>query len=365
MRRAFIFKTASQGTETDMTTSMTPSDIRAAKAANTDKRDRDLAYELGISEAALVAAHTGHGVTRISGDPDVAMPCISSLGEVMSLTRNASCVHERVGTFEEYHSGKHASMVLGKEIDTRIFPSHWTFGFAVETETDKGTRRSLQFFDASGDALQKVWLRDTSNVSAWAPLVEKLKIDDQSPEITVDPRPATEGPKINMAKRDVLMDEWARMTDTHQFNRIVSKLGMNRLGAYRIADYRWVRRVATDAVGGFLEAVRDAGQLVILFVGNRGNIQIHWGGLETIKPMGPWLNVLDPRFNLHLRGDHIAEVYVVEKPTKRGPAISLEAFDADGGLIFQCFGQRQGDDDDLATWHGILDALPEIEEAVV
>jgi putative hemin transport protein len=342
---------------------MTAADIRAAKAEATNKRDRNLAESLGISEAELVAAHIGHGVTRIAYHPDDIMPAISRLGEVMALTRNESAVHERVGTFGDYHSGAHASMVLGREIDTRIFPKYWSFGFAVEQETEKGLRRSLQFFDGSGDALQKVFMREGSNHDAWDDVVADLKIDDQSAALKVEPRAPVEAARSNPAKRDILIEEWQRMTDTHQFNRLCAKLGMNRLGAYRLAGSPFVRLVEPGSVAGWLEAVAAAGQKVILFVGNRGNIQIHWGAVETIKPVGPWLNVLDPRFNLHLRGDHIAEVYVVTKPTKRGPAISIEAFDAEGGLIFQCFGERDGDDDKLDQWHGILDALPSAREA--
>ncbi|WP_417254315.1 hemin-degrading factor [Celeribacter sp.] len=343
---------------------LSPEDIRRAKADNTDKRDRDLADSLGISEAELVAAHVGDTqdgmtVTRIAHHPDEVMPRLTALGEVMSLTRNASCVHERVGTFEDYKSGPHAAMVLGKEIDTRIFPKFWAYGFAIENETPKGLRRTLQFFDQSGDALQKIFLRDTSNQDAWQPLVDVLRLEVQSPKITVAPRPPVEGAKINAEKRDDLVEGWKGLTDTHQFNRLVSKLGMNRLGAYRLAGAPFVRKIAPSAVESFLNVTSEARQKVILFVGNRGHIQIHWGTLDTIKPMGPWLNVLDPRFNLHLRGDHIAEVYVVDKPTKRGPAVSLEAFDAEGGLIFQCFGQRADDTDDLTQWHDILANLPE------
>ena len=332
--------------------------IRVARKEEANLRDRDFADKHGISEAELVAAHVGDYAIRIAHHPDEVMPSINALGEVMALTRNESCVHERVGTFEKYHSGEHACMVLGPDIDTRIFPKHWAFGFAVEKEGKDGPSRSLQFFDRSGDALQKVHLRATSNHDAWDALVADLKHDDQSGEISVEPRPATEAPKINEEKRDILIKEWKRMTDTHQFNILTSRLGMNRLGAYRVAGEPFVRKVATDCVSQFLETTSAADQKVILFVGNRGNIQIHWGKLETIKPMGPWLNVLDPNFNLHLRGDHVAEVYVVNKPTKRGPAISLEAFDADGGLIFQCFGQRSKKEDNLATWQGILDDLP-------
>ena len=113
-----------------------------------------------------------------------------------------------------------------------------------------------------------------------------------------------------------------------------------------------------SAVDGLLRATSAAEQEVILFVGNPGNIQIHWGSLHNIKPMGPWLNVLDDRFNLHLRGDHVAEVYAIEKPTKRGAAISLEAFDTDGMLIAQIFGQRHPKTNDLSTWMDIISGLP-------
>lgn len=340
---------------------LTRDEIRSAKVQNPDKRDRDLADSLGISEAELLAADIGNGITRIDAHPDRVMPLLTALGEVMALTRNASCVHERVGTFLDYRSGPHASMVLGREIDTRIFPKYWTFGFAVEKPTPKGIRRSLQFFDAAGDAIQKVFLRDGSNLTAWEPLVTELRHADQSGDLAVAPREPVEDAKSNPEKREILMDEWARMTDTHQFNRIAAKLGMNRLGAYRLADDRWVRRVDPTCLLTFFTAVSAAKQKVVLFVGNRANIQIHWGEMDNIKVMGPWLNVLDPRFNLHLRDDHVAEVYVVEKPTKRGPAVSIEAFSDDGGLIFQCFGERDGEGDDLATWHDILAALPNAE----
>jgi putative hemin transport protein len=346
-----------------MTQAPTAAEIRQARLDNPKTRDRDLAHQLGISEAQLVAAHVGRWATRIHAHPDHLMPQVSKLGEVMALTRNDSAVHERVGTYGEYHSGKHASMVLGKEIDLRIFAKHWVHGYAIEQQTDKGPRRTLQVFDAAGDAVHKVFLRDTSNHDAWNEVVAALKVEDQSEGQQVAARAPAEGAKINPDKRDILLDEWARMTDTHQFNRLASKLGMNRLGAYRlITGERWVRPLEISALEQFLNATSAAGQLVVLFVGNMGNIQIHWGSLDNIKPMGPWLNVLDERFNLHLRGDKIAEVYAIEKPTKRGPAVSVEAFDAEGGIILQIFGQRVDENDDLSSWQKLVDDLPTLKE---
>ncbi|MDX8355255.1 hemin-degrading factor [Cognatiyoonia sp. IB215182] len=332
--------------------------IRAARKEDPKSRDRDFADRLGISEAQLVAAHLGVGVRAITPDPDRLMPAVSRLGEVMALTRNQSAIHERVGTYGEYHSGAHAAMVLGKEIDLRIFPKHWATAFAIEQETEKGLRRTLQVFDAAGDAVHKVFLREESNHDAWAEVIEALAVEG-SESLEVADRVPPEAAKQNPAKRDLLLSEWAKMTDTHQFMRLTSKLGINRLGAYRmVSSERWVKPLDLSAPAMLLDAVAQAGQEVILFVGNRGMIQIHWGRLVNIKPMGPWLNVLDDRFDLHLRSDHIAEVYAVIKPTKRGAALSIEMFDAAGMLIAQVFGQRSGEDDDLSDWNAIISALP-------
>ncbi|MEM6304259.1 MAG: ChuX/HutX family heme-like substrate-binding protein [Pseudomonadota bacterium] len=335
----------------------TPEEIRQKRADNPKMRERDLADSLGISEAQLLAAHIGQGVSGVTSHPDQVMAAAQTFGEVMALTRNVSCVHEKVGVYENYHSGHHASMVLAEDIDLRIFPSHWQHGFMVEKEIDGGVRRSLQVFDAAGDAVHKIFLRDPAKQAAWEAAKSTLQLKDAPRSLEVAPRAPAEAPKPNAEKADVLRKEWARMTDTHQFMRLTSKLRMNRLGAYRIAGAPFVRPLAILAVDTMLHMLQEEGTEVMLFVGNRGCIQIHSGPLLTLKAMGPWQNVMDPRFNLHLRLDHVAEVWAVEKPTQRGPAVSVEAFDARGMLIFQVFGIPKEGRDSRPGWRRIVDAL--------
>lgn len=337
-----------------------PEEIRAARAENPKLRDRDLADRLGVSEAALVAADTGLGVTRIAAHPDVLVPPLAALGEVMALTRNESAVHEKVGHYANYTSGAHAAMVVTEEIDLRIFPRHWVHAFAVERTGEGGVRRSLQVFDAAGDAVHKVHLRAGSDFAAWGALVADLADGDRSQTVATASREPAEAPKADPAKADLLRQEWRKMTDTHQFLRLVSKLKMNRLGAYRIAGAPFARSLAPESVNAALEAVAAAGIPFMLFVGNRGCIQIHSGPIHSLQPMGPWQNVMDPGFNLHLRRDHIAEVWAVEKPTARGSALSVEAFDTAGGLILQAFGYRKEREgiDHTAPWSEIVAALP-------
>jgi putative hemin transport protein len=337
-----------------------PDQIRALRTENPKARARDFAATHGLGEADLVAAFVGHGATAIVADPDRLLPWVSRLGEVMALTRNESCVHERLGQYLDYRTGAFASMVLGPEIDLRVFAKHWVHAFAVEEATAEGPKRSLQVFDAAGDAVHKVHLKPQSNHALWADLLANMRLADQLQVLDLLPRRPTDPAKGDAAGAPELRAAWDRMSDTHQFLGLTKDHGMNRLGAYRVAGAPYVERLEPEAVTLTLTRAAEAKIPVMIFVGNLGCIQIHGGPIEKIVPMGPWINVMDPRFNLHLRADHIAEVYRVWKPTRSGDVFSVEAFAAAGDLILQIFGYRK--DTPAEPWNALTHALPRLEE---
>lgn len=337
-----------------------PADLRALRLENPKARARDFAHAQGITEADLVAAYVGDGATAIVATPDRLMPLIEGLGDVMALTRNASCVHERRGSYAPYHAGAHAQMIVGPEIDMRIFPKHWIHGFALDEVTDAGRKCSLQVFDAAGDAVHKIHLNADCNFAAFDALVASLRLDAQSQTLTLTARTPVEAAKADPARADALRRDWDGMTDTHQFFGLVNRHKMNRLGAYRVVGARYVQPLEPDAVTQALTAAAADAIPVMVFVGNAGCIQIHGGLIAKITPMGPWFNVMDPRFNLHLRADHIVEAYCVTKPTKRGPVLSVEGFDKDGALILQIFGYRKDASPD--AWDAMTARLPRLVE---
>ena len=67
----------------------------------------------------------------------------------------------------------------------------------------------------------------------------------------------------------------------------------------------------------------------MVFVGNRGCLQIHAGPVHRVEMVGPWLNVLDPGFNLHLREDRVTAAWVARKPSGHGDIHALELYDAE------------------------------------
>ncbi len=329
-------------------------------------RERDLASKLGISEAELVAAFCGESVTRISADVNALLPELAALGEVMALTRNESAVHEKIGVYDNVHVGERASMVLAADIDLRIFPSNWVHGFAVEKAGEAETRRSLQFFDDSGEAVHKVHLRDGSDVSAYRALVEKFRHSDQTPEIgNLAARASDEEGRGSEDVRDEalraeLRSRWEGMTDVHQFFGILRSLDLKRHEALSMIgdDFAW--GIDRDAVTALLAGAADKTIPIMCFVGNDGCIQIHSGPVANLKEMGPWFNIMDPTFHLHLRLDRIASAWTVRKPTSDGLVTSVEAYDDRNRMIIQFFGKRGEGHREQEDWRQLAERLPRI-----
>ncbi len=337
-----------------------PHEIRNSRAENPKMRERDLASQLGISEAELVAVHCGDGVRRIEPRVNEVLLGLEAVGEVMALTRNESAVHEKIGVYEKVQPGVHATVVLGEHIDLRVFPKAWAHGFAVEKRDGDDVRHSLQFFDAAGEAVHKVHLRPCSNLYAYQKLVTSLVSEDQSPTVDVKPAASREAPSEEAAGVDELRDRWSRMTDVHQFFGMLKSLKLSRHRAVQMVgeDYAWqLSRESLEAM--FNHAAKDS-MPIMCFVGNHGCVQIHSGPVANIKTMGPWINVLDETFHLHLRMDHITELWAVRKPTKDGHVTSLEAYDAGKELIIQFFGQRHEGESERDDWRFLVENLPRV-----
>ena len=343
----------------------------AALRRDNRARHRDIAEQLGITEGELIAAHVeatdprGPGTMsaqRLRADWPQIIEALEPVGEVMALTRNASCVHENVGRYQHSSHTGPMGLVLGGEIDLRLFYSRWVHGFAVDDSSGAQRQRSLQFFDAAGVAIHKVFLRPNSHEPAWDALRAAFSDNDQAPGIAV--RPADRAPDD---RPDTLIDTaafrqaWASMRDTHEFFGLLKQHGVSRTQALRLADPQFAQRVEPEALQSLLNGAAGGGVPIMVFVGNPGIIQIHSGPVHRIEAMGPWLNVLDEGFNLHLRADHIAQAWVVGKPTSDGLVSSLELFDARGDTIAMLFGERKPGRPERADWRALLDAV--VQEA--
>ena len=325
-------------------------------------RIRDAARELSVSEAELVALNCGTpATTRLRGPWGDFVKKLPTVGRVMALARNEAAVHERKGCYEKVEIFGPMGMVLGKDIDLRLFPNAWHIGFALREEVEGEVRRSFQVFDRQGTAIHKVYLQEQSAAGAFEEIVSAFADDNQSVDQPVDPEPAAE-PELPDSDIDVgaFQTAWDGMADTHEFHMLTRKFRLGREQALRLAGPERAYRVNNDSTRTLLDRASASGQLIMVFVGNRGIIQIHSGSVQNIKVAGPWLNVLDPDFNLHLREDLVANSWVVKKPTRNGQITSLELYDEKGENIALFFGKRSEGESERSDWRTLAESFSKV-----
>lgn len=321
----------------------------AFKAENPKVRIRDAAKQLGVTEADLVAV----GEKNVALKPafEEILKEIKTLGYVMALTRNDNAVHERKGIYTKASFNGHVGLVVNPDIDLRLFMNAWHFGFAVH----EGERQSLQFFDKDGEAVHKIYLTEQSDLTAYDTLVSTYKSDVQGVPLETTPVDKTieEAPdqEIDVAG---FQQAWLDLKDTHEFFGMLRKFGVARRQAMRLAPEGHALEISVPSLKRILEGASERDLDIMVFIGSRGCIQIHTGKVKKLLQTGPWFNVLDPEFNMHLREDAIASVWLVKKPTEDGIVTSLEAFDKEGNIIVQFFGKRKPRIPEREDWRQVV-----------
>lgn len=320
------------------------------KTEHPKARIRNLAQQMGVSEMELVAANCG-GLqsTQLLEPVQDVFKALGSLGRVMALTRNEWAVHERHGTYEEIRAGKSMGIVVGPDIDLRVFFSHWKSAWAV----NDGGRLSIQFFDTAGEAVHKVYVTDETNVDAYHALVSQFT-DPQPVWPTITAVAETKPADAPLEDTEAFRSEWLAMDDTHQFHGLLQRHKASRLTALRAAGDGLAQELPNDVAERMLVEVAARDISFMCFAGNRGMIQIHSGPIKKLMRMGPWFNILEPHFNLHLDTTAIDSTWVVNKPTADGWVTSLECYALNGDLIVQFFGARKPGTPELTAWRELL-----------
>jgi putative hemin transport protein len=338
----------------------------SVKKAKPGIRIREAAQELGVSEAELLATTVGEYSTRLEGDWTELLSRLKTFGRVMSLTRNDSCVLEHKGPFQRIDiMGKlpNAMATVIGPIESRVFFKAWTFGFAVMQQTPNGLQQSIQIFDEAGTAITKIFLQEEkngktgSNQQAFDELVKDFTSTYQSQNLKTSKVQDAESKPLSEVDQSGLLADWSALKDTHDFYGMLMKHKVNRLDAVVLAKDKFSHRIPADSLRTILERASEEKLPIMIFVGNRGNLQIHQGKVQTIHVMEQWLNVLDPDFNMHLREDHVETVWVVKKPTTDGVVTSVEVYDKAKNLIVQFFGLRKPGIPELEGWRKLVDEL--------
>jgi len=256
------------------------------KEEHPGKYARDIAGLMHISEAELAFARVGHDAWRLRGEIREILAALESVGETKCICRNEYAVHEQVGAFTNQHLGGHAGLVLNpRALDLRLFLNQWASAFHISETTSRGERQSIQFFDHQGDALLKVYTTDHTDVAAWGDVLTRFIIAD-NPTLAlkaVDAPAHSDGADAGSVEK-----EWRAMTDVHQFFSLLKRHNLSRQQAFRLVSDDLACKVDNSALAQLLETARQDGNEIMIFVGNRGCVQIFTGVVEKLTPMKGW-----------------------------------------------------------------------------
>lgn len=328
-------------------------------------RIRNAAETLGVSEAELLATQVGEDVVRLQPLFRDILNDVADLGRVMALTRNNYCVHERKGEYLNPElKGPHVGLFVGADIDLRIFWKPWSIAFGVTSEIRGVKRHSLQFFGRDGEAVHKIYLVPKSNKEHFDKLIADYRHPNQTEPLDVSPwpAPAPEKPDTDI-DAEGWQQGWLDLKDTHDFFPMMHKYGVTRTQALRLApEGNYAVPVSANALRAICTQVAEKQVPIMVFVGNKGMIQIHSGPIKKLLDHKDWFNIMDPDFNLHLRESAIDKAWIVRKPSVDGIVTSLEVFDSKGEMIAQLFGARKPGIPELEGWREIVAEVEALEK---
>lgn len=290
-------------------------------------------------------------------------------GHVMAQTGNDFAVMERTGVAMRLEregdapatnaggdaQGRNvAGGYVGGDIDLNFNFDAWRHAFAVTRRGNDGNvTRSLEFFDAHGDAVHRLYLRN----EAAGGLFDMLARDFRAPEqrLSLEAAPALakaeEKPDSAIDVRQ-FRQAWLGMADAGQFGAIMADYGVTREQALRLAPPGMARQLGREAVRLLLDDVVRHRLPIMVLAGNAGITQRYTGLITNVAGDAAICAAQAPGFSLRLRDSAFRSGYAV----RRAGVTSVEFFGKDGELAVAFLGVRERARPQ--AWDEVIQGLP-------
>lgn len=318
------------------------------KKQNPHVRIYDAAQMLGVSELELLETQLGEQVRALRSDFEGILSELSLLGPLMALTRNRWAVIENIGVYPRPQFFGQVGQFVSPAIDLRIFMRAWRYVYATQQPKGDKTLYGLQFFNAYGQAIHKIYLQDEAFLPAYEELVMRYAECRNTPVSVA--RRTFSPPESKPISGEDFTAAWENLRDTHDFHHLLRRFGISRLQALSLMEGKHTKKTNLTYFENLLAQVRQEEIPIMFFVGNEGILQIYTGKIYNLVHARGWINIMDPAFNLHLNPAGVAHVYQVRKFTEEGEIYSVELLDAEGEVILLMFGARKPSEPPPFAW---------------
>ena len=237
-------------------------------------RIRDAASKLGVSEAELLSTEIGDTTSYLSIDNYYEFfKNILKLNKVMFLVRNDFVVHEKIITALSYILKE--NYIMSKDgnrlIDVNF--NNIKYAFFQKKKHKKIELKSFQLFDNNGNSIIKIYLKD-DNHNPFDKIAEKYKkkylYELQSQDLTL------QNNSNYYTFQDINVFYKQRQTNSHS------------------------HKIAGENFRSIIDKVSDYKIKIQIILVSKNIIQYHEDKLIKIVDYGPWYNILDKNFNLHI-----------------------------------------------------------------
>lgn len=307
-------------------------------------RIRNAAELIGVSEWELLLLETG--TTPLENNVHELLAWLTTAGKVMALTRNNWVVQEQTGIFpamKVVHGN--IGLLIDPNIEARLFLD----AFALVAASDDGKRKSLQFYDAYGDAILKIFFEEISE-EKWNELLQHKTATAHAVK-TFTAQPSKPLDTVDVAG---FQKSWENLPDPHAFPGVLRQFQLTRRQAIDIAPEGYAKKIEASTVHAIMQETINQQIPLLLFTGNRGNVQIFDGNIHSWVAARGWHNVLDPNLQVHVNIDAMESFWLVKKPSADGFVHSIELFGDGPEPAWQVFGHRKPGVPELESWRNLI-----------
>lgn len=307
-----------------------------------------------MSQASVSASHTAsaEGTIPIRGEWADIVGAVITGGAIRASTESGGITIEQTGTVGDYNLRGEGTIgsVVQDDLDLRFLFRHWAGGLVHSAHT------TIDFIDSSGTICVSLHAAD----DAARTTIEAVAEQFEGPLPDTPAAPARQPLKSDGdVDREALLADWRAMQNVHHFEALLGKHGVGRLQALRLAGPEFARELSTDAFGALLDRLDENGQEIMVFVANRGMVQIYSGPATEKKRAGHGWEIMQGGAKIYVPDTALHGLWLVHKPTAAGIITSLEFVrdDSDQSLA-SIFGRHPHGDAQPPEWLGLLEQLP-------
>jgi putative hemin transport protein len=316
-------------------------------------RIREAAAMLNVSEAELLATGCGSTVTRLELDWSLIIKALPTIGPVMALTRNDFAVHETTGLYKVINHSDGKYRVKSDTVNLQLLAQVIHFAFGVMEPSSNGTRFSLQFFAADGSAIHKIYMTEDSDLKMYHALIKQLASADQSQLQPINSSPHVTRSKIATFNPGSITQTMDLLSDTEDFYAGLMTMGI--VSDLFETEASTLEFLAPDLFQPLLKKIAALGIGISICVRNYGCIQVYQGPIHNIRITGPWFNILDEHFSLHLNTQALSGFRVNTQKIDGQPVLkTLEIVDANHQIIALILLNADQETGSMKLWNDLI-----------